>query len=249
MRPLIKKITPSKGFTHVVYILFNLLLPVLILGLVRADFVPFAVALVLLSKWRMFAVRPRFWGANIRANAVDIIVGVSTVGIMANTATPWVQVGYAAAWAAWLLLLKPRTTVLWVSMQAIVGQVVGLVALFSVWPHASLMWLVIAAGGVCFFAAHHFFYSFDEQYSQFLSYVWAYFGAALVWILGHWLIYYKFLAQPTLILSALAFGLGTLYYLDHFDRLSAMVRRQIIAVLITIILVILVFSDWGDKIV
>ncbi len=249
MRPLIKKITPSKGFAHVVYIILNVLLPLLVLGLVRADFVPFAVAVVLLGKWRMFAVRPRFWGANLRANAIDMIIGVSTVGVMATTATSWTQLGYAAAWMLWLVFIKPRSGVLWVSVQALLGQVVGLIALFSVWPHASLMWLVIAAGGICYFAAHHFFYSFDEEYSQFLSYVWGFFSASLVWVLGHWLIYYRFVAQPTLILSVLAFGLGALYYLDHFDKLSAMVRRQIVVVLITIILVVLVFSDWGDKIV
>ncbi len=249
MRPLISKLTPSKGFSHTVYLLFNLLLPLLILSLVKADFVPFAVVLVVLSKWRMFAVRPRFWGANIRANAIDIIVGVSTVGAMAMTVNDWTRLSYAIAWAGWLILVKPRIGVLWVSIQAIIGQVVGLAALFSVWPHASLAWLVFAAGAICYFAAHHFFYSFDEEYSQFLSYVWAYFGAALVWILGHWLIFYSFLAQPTLVLSALGFGLGALYYLDHFDKLSKAIRRQIVIVLITIVIVVLVFSDWGDKIV
>lgn len=249
MRPLIKKITPSKGFAHAIYVVLNVLLPLLVLSLVRADFVLFALLVVILSKWRMFAVRPRFWGANIRANAIDIIVGVSVVGAMATTSTGWTQLAYAAVWMVWLLFIKPRNSVLWVSLQALVGQTVGLIALFSVWPHASLMALVLTAGVICFFAAHHFFYSFDEEYAQFLSYVWAFFGASMVWVLGHWLIYYKFVAQPTLLLSVLAFGLGTLYYLDHFDRLSAMVRRQIVAVLITVVLVLLVFSDWGDKIV
>lgn len=231
------------------YIALNILLPLLVFALVRANFVPFAVALVLLSKWRMFAVRPRFWGANIRANAIDIIVGVSTVGVMSMTGYDITRFAYIVAWAIWLIFIKPRISVFWVSMQAVIGQVVGLAALFSVWPHAALLWLVFAAGMICYFAAHHFFYSFDEQYAQFLSYVWAYFAASLVWILGHWLIFYSFVAQPTLVLSALAFGLGTLYYLDHFDKLSSAVRRQTVAVLITVILVVLVFSDWGDKVV
>ena len=80
--------------------------------------------------------------------------------------------------------------------------------------------------------------------------MWAYFGAALTWILGHWLVfYYNVVAQPTLLLFTVAFSLGTLYYLDHFDKLSKGIRRQIIFILITIITVIIVFSDWGDKIV
>jgi hypothetical protein len=41
-----------------------------------------AIVLVLLSKWRVLAVRPRFWWTNLQANMVDIIVGVSIVSLM-----------------------------------------------------------------------------------------------------------------------------------------------------------------------
>ena len=37
----------------------------------------FAVLLVLLSKWRVVAVRPRYWWVNIKANLVDFTVGIS----------------------------------------------------------------------------------------------------------------------------------------------------------------------------
>ena len=36
----------------------------------------FGVLLVLLSKWRIVAVRPRYWWVNLKANLVDLIVGV-----------------------------------------------------------------------------------------------------------------------------------------------------------------------------
>lgn len=250
MRPLIQKLKPSKGFSHSLYILFNILLPILVFILVRADFVPVAFALILLGKWRMFAVRPRFWLANIRANAVDIMIGLSTLALMAGTDTMWLRLVYTGAWAVWLLFIKPRNDVLWVSLQALIGLGVGLMAVFSAWDHISLTLLVLAVGSICFFTAHHFFYSFDEQHIRLLAYVWGYFGAALTWILGHWLVYYyNVVAQPALILITMAFSMGTLYYLDHFDRLSKAVRRQIVFILITIILVIITFSDWGDKIV
>ncbi len=66
---------------------------------------------------------------------------------------------------------------------------------------------------------------------------------------GHWLLFYGPVAQPTLLLVALAFGLGTLYYLDHFDRLSLNIRRQVVFIMVAVLLVVLAFSDWGDKIV
>lgn len=249
MRPLITKLTPSRGFSHTFYYVYNALLPVLVFLLVRINFVQLALSLVLLSKWRMFAVRPRFWVANIRANAVDIIIGVSVLAFMTATGSELAQLIWAGLWACWLIFIKPRADTLWVSLQALIGFAVGLTALFLTWDHAPLFVLVGATGLLCFFAAHHFFYSFDEPYTRMLAYFWGYFGAALVWILGHWLLFYGPIAQPTLLLVALGFGLGALYYLDHFDKLSLNVRRQIVFVMLAVLLVVLAFSDWGDKIV
>ena len=220
------------------------------LGLVRTSFVPVALAIILLSKWRVFSVRPRFWVANIRTNAVDVIVAVSVLALIAGTDSQAAQLIYTGLWMVWLVLIKPRNDVFWMSVQAFVGQTLGLVAVFSAWDHTSLWALIVAIGSICFFAAHHFFYAFDEEYLRLLAYAWAYFGVALTWVLGHWLIfYYQVVAQPVLILTTMAFSLGTLYYLDHFDKLSRPIRRQVIFILVTLLLVIVVFSDWGDKIV
>ena len=250
MRAFPSKLKPSRGFAHTFYLIYNFLLPILTYVLVGADFVPIAVILVLLSKWRMFAVRPRFWIANVRTNAIDIIIGLSAIALMDGTDTGWTRLVYVACWALWLILIKPRTDMISMSMQALLGEVIGLTAVFSAWNHMSLFVLVLAVGLVCFFSAHHFFYGFDEEHMRLLAYVWAYFGAALTWVLGHWLIYYyQIVAQPVLILAAMSFGIATLYYLDHVDRLSKPVRRQIIFIIITVLFVVLVFSDWGDKIV
>lgn len=249
MRPLITKLTPSRGFSHAFYYVYNALLPVLVFLLVRMSFVQLALSLILLSKWRMFAVRPRFWVVNIRANAIDIIIGLSVLAFMMASGNEFAQIAWGALWAAWLIVVKPRADTLWVSLQALIGFAVGLTAMFMTWDHAPLFVLVGSAGFLCFFAAHHFFYSFDEPYTRMLAYFWGYFGAALTWVLGHWLLFYGPLAQPALLLVALGFGLGSLYYLDHFDKLSLNVRRQVIFVMVAVLLVVLTFSDWGDKIV
>jgi len=249
MRPLINKLTPSRGFSHAFYYVYNALLPVLVFLLVRISFVQLALSLILLSKWRMLAVRPRFWVANIRANAIDIVIGVSTLAFMTATGSEMAQLIWAVLWAVWLIAIKPRADTLWVSLQALIGFAIGLTAMFLTWDHAPLGVLVLSAGMLCFVAAHHFFYSFDEPYTRMLAYFWGYFGAALVWVLGHWLLFYGPIAQPTLLLVALGFGLGALYYLDHFDKLSLNVRRQIVFVMVAVLLVVLAFSDWGDKIV
>jgi hypothetical protein len=97
MRPLIAKIKPASGFSRLAHVGLNILLALLVFVLVRIDFVQLALAIILLSKWRMFAVRPRFWPANIRANSVDIIVSVSILLFMVHSATTWLQLAWTAA--------------------------------------------------------------------------------------------------------------------------------------------------------
>jgi hypothetical protein len=82
-----------------------------------------------------------------------------------------------------------------------------------------------------------------------LSYLWGYFAAALTWVLGHWLLYYGIVSQPTLLLVSLGFGLSALYYMDHLDKLSTNIRRQIVFVVFAIVIIVVAFSDWGNKIV
>lgn len=226
-----------------------LVLPVIIFVLVRLDFVQLALSIVVLSKWRMFAVRPRFWAANVRANAVDLMVGLSLVLFMAQTGSMVLQAFWAALYAVWLLYIKPRSDMISVTAQAFIGQLLALSALYLVWAEAPIFGLTLLTGLFCFFAARHFLDTFDEPYAKLLALIWGYFGAALAWLLSHWMLYYGVVAQATLLLSALGYGLAVLYYFDHNDRLTPGLRRQFIFIMLAIVVVVLAFSDWGDKVV
>lgn len=251
MKFLVDRIKPAHGFSQIFHVLIQLVLPLVLLVLIRlgGGFIDIALLLILLAKWRMFAVRPRFWLANIRSNAVDLTVGLSIVVFMANSPNGYVQIIWAVAYAAWLIFLKPATATLFIAAQAMVAQLAGLMALFLVWADGPLVGLVAVTGFICYVAARHFFDSFDEAYAKLLSYLWAYFGAALMWLLGHWLLFYGLIAQPTLILSMVGYGLAALYYFDHADRLSVSLRRQFLFVMVAVLIIILTFSDWGDKVV
>ncbi len=250
MRRITNKIKPKKGLANVVHLVLTFLLPILVFVMVRINFAQMALVLILVSKWRMFAVKPRHWPANIRANAIDIIVGVSFLVFMVQSGSQFMQLIWAVLYGVWLLLIKPNSSVLAVATQALIGQFVGLTALFLRFGDASTIYLVAAAWWICYLAARHFFASFDEPLTRFLSYLWGYFGAAMVWILSHWLLFYPStgaIAQPTLMISVISFGLGTLYYLDETDRLSVFYRRQILFIMSAIIVILIVLSDWGDK--
>lgn len=248
---LTSKLKPVSGTSYLLHAGLLVLLPIVVFVLVRAEFTQLALSIVLLSKWRMFAVRPRFWPAIVRANAVDIIVGLSIVLFMTHAATTWWQLLWAVVYGVWLVAIKPAGGLSMTTVQAMIGQLFGLSAVFLVWSTAPLYGLVLLTGLVCYLAARHFFDGFDEPYSKLLAYLWSYFGAALAWLLGHWLLFYVsgLLAQPTLILCLLGFGLAWLYYFDHEERLSPVLKKQFLLVMFAVLVIILTFSDWGDKVV
>lgn len=239
------KIKPAQGFSHFIHIALNVLLPLVTYILVRVDFVPLAIVLVFLSKWRMFAVRPRYWLANILANSVDIIVALGLIIFMASTTETWWQVFWVLAYSGWLIWLKPRTDALSVSAQAMVGQLLGLSALYLKFGDAPLAALVGLTWLITYISARHFLTSFDEPYTALLAQVWAYFSASLVFILGHWLLFYGLVAQVTLLLTTIGYGLATLYYLDAADRLTGNLRRQLFGIMGAILLIVIALSDWS----
>ncbi len=247
MGQITQKIRPASGFSHFLHLGLIVLLPALIFVLVRIRFAQLALLLILLSKWRMFAVRPRYWFANVRQNGVDIMVGVSILVFMVNSSTMAWQVAWAVLYGIWLMFIKPGSSIFKVSMQALIAQFVALVALFLAWIGAPLLGLVIATWVICYLSARHFFSGFEEAYNSLYSHTWAYFGGALTWVLAHWLLFYGAIAQPALLLTVLGFGWGALYYLHETDRLSVLIRRQFVVMMAAIVVVILIFSDWGDK--
>ena len=69
--------------SEVVYTALNVGLAIAVLLVVLyTQSIWFAIAVVILSKWRVFAVRPRFWWANLQSNLVDFIVSVSVVVVL-----------------------------------------------------------------------------------------------------------------------------------------------------------------------
>ena len=79
---LLKTVKRRTFWSEVAYYVLNIGLAAALLVIVQTIQSPYpALALVILSKWRVIAVRPRFWWANIQANTVDIIVGISVAGL------------------------------------------------------------------------------------------------------------------------------------------------------------------------
>lgn len=248
MRLLPNKLIPASGFSHLIHLGLTSLLPVVVYVIIRLDFaVTVAYTVVLLGKWRMFSVRPRYWPANIRANAIDLMVNLSLVTFMSKTDSQIWQIGWMVAFVVWQSFLKPGNSALKVSLQALLGQTVALVSLFLAAGQADTWILVLAVWSICYLSARHFFTSFDEAHTNLYAYFWGYFAACLMWLLGHWLMFYGLIAMPTLLLTVIGVAMASLYYLDETDRLSLNIRRQIIFMMSAMVVILLVFSDWGDR--
>lgn len=244
MKALPAKIKPAKGFSHLFYIALNGLLPILAYILVRIDFVGLAIALVILSKWRMFAVRPRYWVANIISNGVDLMVAISLIIFMASTSVTWWQLFWMVLYGGWLIWLKPRYDVLSVSAQAMAGQLLGLSVLYLKFGDGSIAGLAAGTWLVAYLSARHYLTSFEESHSALLAHIWAYFSASLAFVLAHWLLFYGTIAQIIIILTTIGYGLAALYYLDATDRLSRTLQKQLTAIMLAILLIIVIFSNW-----
>src|SRR3990167_3947235 len=238
------RIKPARGFSHLVHVALLASLPVLAYVLVRINFVAVAILLVLISKWRIVAVRPRYWVANIVANGLDIVVGLSLVLFMSNTSVTWLQLFWMALYIGWLTWLKPRSDVLSVSAQAMVGQLLGLAVLYLKFGDASLAGLVAGTWLVTYLAARHFLTSFEEPHTALLAHVWAFFSASLAFVLGHWLLFYGTIAQIIVFLTTIGYCLAALYYLDATERLTPSLQRQMLGIMSAILLVVIILSDW-----
>jgi len=118
--------------SSVLHVLMNILLGV---GSVFATIVSgswiIGFILVLLSKWRMFAVRPHYLWLNIKSNLVDLIVGFSLVLLTYFSGTSLLPVHYilAATYVLWLTVAKPKTSEIWTRIQALAAIFLGTCAI------------------------------------------------------------------------------------------------------------------------
>lgn len=214
-------------WSEIAYILLNVLLAFAILGVVRAVKSPLpAFALVLLSKWRVLAVRPRYWVAHILSNMVDIIVSISMVVLLYAAGTALVaQLVITLLYIGWLLFLKPRSRRSYVIAQAGVGLFVGIAALMIVsadWP-ASLV--VLGAWIIGTSTARHVLLAYEEQaYLSLFSLLWGFIVAELTWLGYHWTIAYDLVGAGDIKLPQLAIILTLLGFLT--ERVYAVYNKR-----------------------
>lgn len=240
-------------FSEVVYYTLNIGLAILLLVLAQTIHSPIvAVMLVLLSKWRVLAVRPRFWWTNIQANMVDVIVGVSVVALMyLPEVTLSIQVALTVFYILWLLVLKPQSGRKNMMLQSMMAILLGVTALYSIsyeWP---VFVVVLAMMIIGYSAARHFLYSYEESQMVFLSAVWGLVFAQIGWLAYYWTYSYALpglsalrIPQVTIIVLLMSF-VAERVYRSSVQNKKIVVGEIILPVIFSalLILVILLFFN------
>ena len=204
---LLKLVRRRSFLSEVLYIGLNVVFAIAIaVVMLTTGSIAFAIALVLVSKWRVLAVRTRYWLANVQANLVDFIASLSVVFMlysvviadMSDTRKLILTGVLTALYIAWLLVLKPRSTRRAMAAQAAVALFFGVSALYTFsysWPVSVVvifMWLIGYA------VARHVLSAYDEDRLTLLSLIWGLVIAEIGWVAYHWTVGYALPGLPGL---------------------------------------------------
>ena len=236
-----------------VYVLLNILMAAAILAVVYfVESSAPAFILVALSKWRIFAVRPQYWYANITANIVDIIVSLGLVVFLTfASGALFVQIALTMLYVAWLLLIKPSSKRSIVVAQAGIGLFVGVTALMHVsydwWASAVvvLMWIV------GYSTARHALIAYKEPHFALLSLLWGLVVAEIGWLTYHWNFAYDLgftgsllLSQAAIVTTMVSF-LAERTYSSYHHHQTVRISDIVLPFLLTVSTIIILLTFFG----
>jgi hypothetical protein len=151
-----------------------------------------AIGLVIISKWRMLFVRPRFWWANLLANLTDIIFGLGMVTLIWLAPVLWLQLVWAAAYLGWIILLKPQSKRPAIIAQSMIAEFVGIWGLLAVAQYTILPVVLVSMFVIGFAVARHILADYEEDSRSLLAMFWGVVMAELGFLGFHWTLAYEF---------------------------------------------------------
>lgn len=263
----LKSVRKKSFLSELVYALLNIGLAVAVtLIIFYTNSILLAILAVIISKWRVFAVRPRYWWANLRSNMVDFTVSLSVVlhmyGIH-SSALPdnskfAIMVALTILYIGWLLFLKPRSKRAYVLAQAGVAIFMGSTALFTTWYDWPVSIVVIGMWINAFTAAQHALSAYEkETHSLFISLVWGFVIAEISWVAYHWAVAYPLplmsgvmIPQVSIIVTLISFLAYKVYdSFYHHDKVrSADVLLPLLFTIGVILVLLVAFTQVGEAI-
>ena len=200
--------------SNLVHIFLNILLGVgSVLVTVLSASPVLGLLLVLVSKWRVFAVRGRYLWLNIKSNLVDIVVGVSVVLITYYAGATFLPVDALLAifYCVWLLFIKPMSSEKATLVQSLIAVFLGMGAAAIVAANLNTIVVVLVAFLVGYAASRHVLVQSSDRDFTLTTLVCGLVFAEVAWLCQSWAIIYTFgasgirIPQVAIILTIFAF--------------------------------------------
>ena len=177
------------------------------------------LVIVAVSKWRMFAVRPRYWEINLKSNLVDLIVGCSLVLIAYCSGQIFlpIHIVLIAIYSFWLVVLKPKSTELATNVQSLLAIFFGSTALTLMSANGNSIYMVAWGFVLGYAAARHILVQGDDKNFNIIVLAAGIISAEIAWLCHSWLIVYTFtdsgiiIPQMSIIMVIVAYIFGHVY--------------------------------------
>ena len=171
------------------------------------------LVLILISKWRVFAVRRRYLWINLKSNLVDFIVGFSVVLLAYFAGNNLLPVDFILAilYVVWLLFIKPLSSENATLLQSLTAVFLGISAVSIMTANLDATFSVVLAFLVGYAACRHVLVQTDDKDFTLTTLVCGMVFAEIMWLCHSWAIIYSFsgtgvsIPQVAIILTIFAF--------------------------------------------
>ena len=172
--------------------------------------------LVFISKWRVLAVRTRYWWPNIKANLVDLIVGVSIV-MLTYFAQPTnagqeniaIDFLFAIVYSIWLLFIKPLSSEKAAIAQSLIAVFLGISATILGTSTLNIFVTILLAFVIGYAASRHILSQSDDRNYTLTTLCCGLVFAEITWLCASWSIIYPIaglrIPQAAIILTIFTF--------------------------------------------
>lgn len=171
------------------------------------------IMLVLVSKWRIFAVRRRYIWLNLKSNLVDLIVGLSIVLLSYYAGSSLLPVHFIlmVIYVVWLLVIKPRSSETANLVQSLFAVFLGISASTIMTASVNSIAGVFLAFLIGYAASRHVLAQTSSKDFTLTTLVSGLIFAEVAWLSNAWAIIYTFgetgirIPQVAIILTIFAF--------------------------------------------
>ena len=182
--------------------------------------------LVIASKWRVFAVRARYLWTNIKANLVDLIVGISIVLLTYYAGAAFLPVDFLlmAFYCLWLIAIKPLSSEVATLAQSLIAVFFGISASTIMTANLDPIVLVFLAFLIGYAASRHILIQSNDKDFSLTTLVCGLVFAEIAWLCYSWSIIYTF-GDTGIRIPQLAIILTIFAFVYNYTR-GAMIKYQ-----------------------